>query len=317
MAQTFEVTDLEVVSEFFREQYTSTRLSARGDQHLLRVVQEQLGRARTDRMTFRMHLDVECEPLQTLCFGHVHGGRVGYRFGRDELRCRQGSVYLVAQPDVSFSGSIRDLDADFTFLEPKLLGEVAQNGPGVRGPVSIVGNRPYSPLAGAQWARTVAMVRTLVTSSRTVSGPLVGAQAARLLAAATLTAFPNTALTEPTIEDRRDAHPATVHRAVAFIEANPHRDLTVTDIAAAARVSVRAVQLAFRRHLDTTPMRYLRHVRLHHAHEQLYDAVRGDGVTVTGVAAQWGFSSPGRFSALYRQEFGRPPSDALRDRRTG
>jgi hypothetical protein len=32
----------------------------------------------------------------------------------------------------------------------------------------------------------------------------------------------------------------------------------VADIAAAARVTTRAVQLAFRRHLDTTPTDYLR-----------------------------------------------------------
>ena len=57
--------------------------------------------------------------------------------------------------------------------------------------------------------------------------------AAGLLAASVLTAFPHTAVLEPTIEDRHDAHPATVRRAVAFIETHPDLDLSVVDIARA------------------------------------------------------------------------------------
>ncbi|MFI6180577.1 hypothetical protein ACIA8R_33925 [Nonomuraea sp. NPDC051191] len=45
-----------------------------------------------------------------------------------------------------------------------------------------------------------------------------------------------------------------MRRAIAYLEAQPDQDITVADIAAAAHVTVRAVQLAFRRHLDTTPL---------------------------------------------------------------
>jgi len=55
---------------------------------------------------------------------------------------------------------------------------------------------------------------------------------------------------------------ATVRRATAFIEQHAHTDINMADIAAAANVSIRAVQCAFRRHLNTTPMAYLRAVRL-------------------------------------------------------
>ncbi|MEU6841679.1 helix-turn-helix transcriptional regulator [Streptomyces sp. NPDC046716] len=83
----------------------------------------------------------------------------------------------------------------------------------------------------------------------------------------------------------------------------------VVEIARAARVSVRALQLAFRRHLETTPMRYLREVRLQYAHEELREAVPGQGVT--SVSARWGFSTPSRFATLYRQRFGFPPVQTL------
>ncbi|WP_228717474.1 helix-turn-helix transcriptional regulator [Allosaccharopolyspora coralli] len=102
-----------------------------------------------------------------------------------------------------------------------------------------------------------------------------------------------------------------LRRAVAFIEANPDLDLTLTDIARAANVSPRALQLAFRRHLDTTPMHYLRRVRLDRAHHDLQNAVAGDGTTVTGVAARWGYARPSRFAADYRSAYGEHPHRTL------
>ncbi|WP_067779286.1 helix-turn-helix transcriptional regulator [Nocardia amikacinitolerans] len=80
-----------------------------------------------------------------------------------------------------------------------------------------------------------------------------------------------------------------------------------------AHVTIRAVQLAFRKHLDTTPMGYLRKVRLAGAHEQLLAASPDDGHTVTGVAAAWGFAHPGRFASSYRQAYGVAPQTTLHD----
>jgi transcriptional regulator GlxA family with amidase domain len=69
--------------------------------------------------------------------------------------------------------------------------------------------------------------------------------------------------------------------------------------------------MAFRRHLDTTPMAYLRRVRLQHAHQQLQHADGQDGQTVTRVALDWGFASASRFAAYYRAAYGRAPSETL------
>ena len=88
--------------------------------------------------------------------------------------------------------------------------------------------------------------------------PLVVSTASQYLAASVLHAFPNSALTDPTAGDQRDANPGPLRRAVAFIEANPDIDISISDIARAAYITPRALQLAFRRHRDTTPMEYLR-----------------------------------------------------------
>jgi transcriptional regulator GlxA family with amidase domain len=151
-----------------------------------------------------------------------------------------------------------------------------------------------------------------------MTAPLLAGTTARLLAAALLTTFPNTwATTEPTYQDRIDATPAAMHRAVTFIETNADCDITAVDIARAAHVTVRAVQLAFRRHLDTTPMAYLRLVRLEHAHKELSAARAGDGTTISEVAARWGYPNLSRFTMQYRKAYGNPPSHTLRNGRNG
>jgi transcriptional regulator GlxA family with amidase domain len=115
----------------------------------------------------------------------------------------------------------------------------------------------------------------------------------------------------PTAEDGHDAHPDTLRRATSFIETNPDVELTLADVARAARVTPRALQLAFRRHLDTTPMAYLRRVRLDNARDDLRAATAGDERTVTAVAARWGFT-PSRFTEQYRAAYGELPSHTLR-----
>ncbi|MDG4864145.1 helix-turn-helix transcriptional regulator, partial [Streptomyces sp. T-3] len=81
--------------------------------------------------------------------------------------------------------------------------------------------------------------------------------------------------------------------------------------ALAARVSPRALQEAFRRHLDTTPLGYLRDVRLERAHQDLQTAARDGSATVSDVAYRWGFANLGRFAASYRSRYGHPPSMTL------
>ena len=109
--------------------------------------------------------------------------------------------------------------------------------------------------------------------------------------------------------DARDATSRTVERAVAFIETNPDLSIGLADIARAAFVTPRAVQLAFRRHLGTTPTAYLRRVRLERAHDDLADADPADD-TVTAIAARWGFTGS-RFASLYRDTYHERPSDTL------
>jgi transcriptional regulator GlxA family with amidase domain len=102
---------------------------------------------------------------------------------------------------------------------------------------------------------------------------------------------------------------ASVRRAEAYIHAHAGWPLTLEQIAMAADISPRALQDGFRRFRGTTPIRFLRDVRLDQARELFRSPGHG---TVTEVAFGAGFVHLGRFSAQYFERFGDLPSDTIR-----
>ncbi|MFI8993854.1 AraC family transcriptional regulator [Streptomyces sp. NPDC053542] len=104
--------------------------------------------------------------------------------------------------------------------------------------------------------------------------------------------------------------PRPVKRAVDAMQADPAHPFTVLELARLAGVAPRSLQAGFRQHLETTPMAYLRRLRLECAHRELVSA--GPAVSVTEVAGRWGFTHLGRFAAAYRARYGKLPSQVHR-----
>ncbi|GAA1493742.1 helix-turn-helix transcriptional regulator [Curtobacterium herbarum] len=104
---------------------------------------------------------------------------------------------------------------------------------------------------------------------------------------------------------------ARLRAAVEYVHEHVAEPLTVSDVARAAGLSVRATQEAFQRHLGMPPLRYVQHVRLERVRHELLqtDATTG---SVQAVARVWGFAHLGRFSAAYRNAFGEYPRETLR-----
>ena len=111
-------------------------------------------------------------------------------------------------------------------------------------------------------------------------------------------------------ESLRDA-PPWFKRAIDFIDDYAHTEIALADIAAVAHVTPRALQLAFRRQLKTTPIGYLLGVRLERAHLEL-TAAHPSTSTVREIAQRWGFRHSGRFARQYRQRYGVYPEDTLK-----
>ena len=114
---------------------------------------------------------------------------------------------------------------------------------------------------------------------------------------------------------RRGAPPIAnqvVRRSLELMASDGGLQRSITDIAAELCVSVRALEMAFRKELDCTPREHLHNLRLQRAHEALCRARPGDGTTVTDVATRCGFGHTGRFATLYRRVYGLHPSARLR-----
>jgi len=105
-----------------------------------------------------------------------------------------------------------------------------------------------------------------------------------------------------------------LRRAVEYITLSAQEPIGISDIARAAGVGPRALQLAFRRYADTTPWAYVRSVRLDRAHHDL-EAADPRRDTVLAIANRWGFTNRSRFSAEYRAAYGETPADTLRAER--
>jgi AraC-like DNA-binding protein len=104
--------------------------------------------------------------------------------------------------------------------------------------------------------------------------------------------------------------PRHVKRAEEFMRANAQHALTLEQIAQAAGCSIRSLSEGFHKARGTTPMNFLRQVRLEAVRRDLQQG--GGRSTVAEVAMRWGFSHLGRFATDYRRCFGELPSDTLR-----
>jgi AraC-like DNA-binding protein len=107
------------------------------------------------------------------------------------------------------------------------------------------------------------------------------------------------------------AGPRPVAHAVELLRAKPEHAWSVSELANCVAVSVRSLQEGFRRSMSTTPMAYLRELRMEQIYKDLSAAEPGT-VTVTEVAAKWGITNFGRFAASYRRRFSENPSDTMR-----
>jgi AraC-like DNA-binding protein len=311
----FDTDEPEVAVEVLTEVYADMALTL-GDEAGFRFALDRFdaGPFQLDEMAIEARARFGFESEADFFIGRVVEGRLGVRehgWSEDEL-FRPGEVALIARPGIETETEVDSYSQKVTTLRAAAVREAAGLDPDAELPV-FTSPRPISPHRARTWKRARDFVNSMLEIDPDVAtAPLVIGSANRMLAGLLLATFPNKATAPPLRRDDHDARrPGTVHRAIAFIESNADMDIDIGDIAAAADVSRRAIQLAFRRHLDSTPTAYLRRVRLDFAHAELIAGNPAD-LTVTEVAYRWGFSSPSRFAERYRMAFGVSPRETLR-----
>lgn len=103
----------------------------------------------------------------------------------------------------------------------------------------------------------------------------------------------------------RNGHLRPIARALKRIHSQFQTNLDVAALAKEAFMSVSTFHHAFRAVTATSPLRYIKTVRLHKARRYLAEA----GATAGEAAAQVGYLSPSQFSREYKRLFGLSPSE--------
>ena len=311
---TFDSADLGEIEASVSDLYSRMRIGATGKRTRARITRRapspMLG---FDDLDYSFDIGYAAEPPNMLLICEVERNILERSTEGREESFGPGELFLLSPPGHTYSGVAHATRHRMTIVDPALLARVASAaGQQADSPIRLLDVSPVSESAAKHLQRSIAHIRdNVMTLPDLGEAALVVSTASQYLAASVLQAFPTTALVEPTAQDHHDAHSATVRRAVAYIEGSAGDDIDLVAIAAAAYVSPRALQYAFRRHLDTTPMAYLRRVRLDAAHRELEAADPSDGIPVTTVATRWGFPYPSRFATTYRRAYGQHPRTTL------
>jgi AraC-like DNA-binding protein len=111
---------------------------------------------------------------------------------------------------------------------------------------------------------------------------------------------------------KRRQHEIMVHFE-DLLQAQPERDLRVSEICGKLNVSERRLRGLCKEHLGMGPIAYDRLRRLSLVRRAFLRGA-GDAASISEVARRHGFRAPGHFSVNYRTAFGETPSATLRRR---
>jgi AraC family transcriptional regulator len=221
----------------------------------------------------------------------VTSGSVHYAIGRAPFDVRASGVLVVPQQVEHattfagpFSGAAIEVDADTLAELGDALGRrtALKSGPLEDGGASTLGRLLVEEL------------------SRREAGALLAADAI-------LEAILIRVLRMKPADTRAPLDPA-IARAVKRIEETYADDIGVADLAKEAGMSRFHFSRRFREVTGRSPYRYLCDVRLERAAEMLRRGRHG----VTEVALSVGLADPGRFARMFRERFGKSPSQWAR-----
>ncbi|MCA8001647.1 helix-turn-helix domain-containing protein [Burkholderia metallica] len=102
-----------------------------------------------------------------------------------------------------------------------------------------------------------------------------------------------------------------VRRVHDYVIDHPEAPVDVLSLCAQLRVSRRTMQNSFQSVVQTSPLHYVRSLRLSQVRRILLDTRQAD-LSISDAAARWGFIHLGHFANAYNAQFGELPSTTAR-----
>jgi AraC-like DNA-binding protein len=237
-------------------------------------------------------------------------GRHTWRMGSEH---GVGTVPWLMPPGRAFDVEFRDAVTLTLSLDPQAVLGIVQKITGTDSARLDFGGRvnelrtdpSYMAAVLRRLSADASLVRTVF------SNPMLRAAELRTAVVALMETFPLVNQHQLPRAEGENALPTALRRAIAFLDDNAQQPITVDDVAAAARMSTRALQYQFRNRLAMTPTEYLRGARLAGAHRDLERGDPEQGDSVRTIALRWGFVHQGRFAQQHRDAYGELPRRTL------
>lgn len=237
----------------------------------------------------------------------ILSGAHRYLDGQLDVRTGAGDVLLFPQKATPRLEVTRIDHRIITVTEQTMRAVVREHTD--RESVRFTGMLPISEAAVRRYLQVSNHLERMAMDEEELS-PIAVGEMQRYAASTMLHTFPNDALADPRTKNSGHRGCKSVKLAVDFISANFLTDISVSDIADAARVTPRTLTNIFRARFNMSPGAYLRRARLDWAHQELRKA-DPSLVKISSIARKAGWQNDSSFAKAYRLEYGVLPSYTL------
>lgn len=166
---------------------------------------------------------------------------------------------------------------------------------------------PVLPKDSNSW-KFINLIASCIKSTFQVENSLHSPISTSYLKQALLSSILETIPHNQIISDREKPNsrlPRHISRAIEYMYAHAAEPIILADIAANSFTSIRNLQMGFSKYKETTPMKYLRMIRLVNARSDLLSL--DVNLSWQCIAAKWGFTDVMLFSKYYQQFYQETP----------
>lgn len=278
----------------------------------LQVSYRDLGKISLGRMSYGGRALIEVENLKDFMMVQmpITGHEIIKKEGISYHSYNQCGSILNSNEDIRLL-HFKDTEKLILKVDNSLLNKHCQNliSRSLKDDIRFEANIDCTSLEGQKWEQTCEYVFQMLTTIKDVP-PILLTQYEELIATSLLLLQGNNYSHLIHQQKSQSVTPGFIRKIEKYIEEHAHEPLTILNIAEYGGISTRTLYAGFKRYRNTTPMLYLKEIRMRNVFDELQHA-QSNEITVTEAAFKWGFNHLGHFSTDYKRRFGESPSETL------